>query len=312
MLANALVKLANSRFGVPAKNLMRRMQETYYNAEVLRRPVTKIAPLSIKVNKDAPTRVNLLIPEINFARFYGGYMAKFHLARKLVEAGHRVRVITVDQCIRDIDSWKRDIAEYKGLESIFEQIEVECCFDRKLTLDVSKDDVVIATTWWTAYIASDFITHINAKEFIYLVQEYEPFTFPMGSYYALADASYDLPHKALYSTQLLQEFFQLNHIGWLHQAGRDLSSHFEFFENAIISYPERHKIEARANTERKLLFYARPEPHAARNMFETGFLALSHAIEQGVFSFWKLVISWHWIISWRYSSTKWTDTSNVR
>jgi hypothetical protein len=34
---------------------------------------------------------------------------------------------------------------------------------------------------------------------------------------------------------------------------------------------------------RRVLFYARPEPHASRNMFEMGFLALSRAIEQGAF-----------------------------
>ena len=60
MLAKLLVKLANSRLGVPAKSLMRRLQETYYNAEVLSRPVTKIAPLSVNVSASAKSRVNIL------------------------------------------------------------------------------------------------------------------------------------------------------------------------------------------------------------------------------------------------------------
>ena len=283
MLAKLLVKLANSRLGVPAKSLMRRLQETYYNAEVLSRPVTKIAPLSVNVSASAKSRVNILIPEINFARFYGGYMAKFHLARKLVEAGHSVRVITVDQSVRDIDSWKRDIVEYEGIEDIFDKIEVECCFDRNNRIEVSPNDVIIATTWWSAYIANALVKEIGSQEFIYLVQEYEPFTFPMGSYYALANESYAFPHRAFYSTELLQEYFQNNNVGWLHNTVEDRSDHYEYFENAIIDYPERTEIKKRASRERKLLFYARPEPHAARNMFETGFLALSKAIEDGVF-----------------------------
>src|SRR5262249_1642667 len=34
---------------------------------------------------------------------------------------------------------------------------------------------------------------------------------------------------------------------------------------------------------RKLLFYARPEPHAARNMFELGVVALARALKAGDF-----------------------------
>ena len=42
--------------------------------------------------------------------------------------------------------------------------------------------------------------------------------------------------------------------------------------------------ELAGRTSRRLLFYARPESHAARNMFELGVVALSEAIRRGVFS----------------------------
>ncbi len=284
MLDKILIKLAHSRLGVPVKNLVRKLRETYYNAEVLKRPVSKTAPLGICIDSKAPRRVNLLIPEINFARFYGGYIAKFHLARKLVEAGWKVRVITVDQCLYDINGWKQEIAAYEGLENIFDQIEVQCCFDRKTRVVASPGDTVIATTWWTAYIAHEFSRKLGLPEFVYLIQEYEPFTFPMGSYYALANASYDFPHKAFYSTELLQEYFEQNHIGYLHGDKAAETPDYEYFENAIISYPDKTVPESANRTPRKLLFYARPEAHAARNMFEVGYLALSRAIEQGVFA----------------------------
>jgi hypothetical protein len=41
--------------------------------------------------------------------------------------------------------------------------------------------------------------------------------------------------------------------------------------------------ELRARDARRLLFYARPEPHAARNMFELGILALQRAARAGAF-----------------------------
>lgn len=279
-LSKLVVRLANSRLGVPVKGVVRRLRETYYNAEVLRRPVHKTAPLAVNVSPTAPVRVNLLIPEIHFARFYGGYIAKFHLARKLVEQGFRVRVVTVDQCLEDLPGWRREIAAYDGLEDIFDRIEVACCFDRA-PIEVNVDDAVIATTWWTAYIAHDLLRSLRAERFVYLVQEYEPYTFPMGSYYALARASYDFPHVALYSTALLRDFFRQARIGYLH--GGETEGEHDYFENAIISYPPGSVPRPRSGRQRRLLFYARPEAHAARNMFEIGYLALSRAIEEGVF-----------------------------
>ncbi|GJL81932.1 MAG: hypothetical protein DHS20C01_15660 [marine bacterium B5-7] len=283
LVQKAIVKVANSRFGVPLKEMVRKVRESYYNAEVLRRPVTKTAPLKVTVHNDAPRRVNLLIPEINFARFYGGYIAKFHLARKLVEAGYQVRVITVDQCNEDLVTWRREIEAYDGLENIFEKIEVACCYDRSRKLIVSPRDRVIATTWWTAYIADRLIQSLDCDRFIYLIQEYEPYTFPMGSYFALAHNSYDLPHYALYSTELLQELFVSSKFGFNHQEGTSDNQTFEYFENAIISYVENPPPVEPRSSVRKLLFYARPEAHAARNMFEVGYLALCRAIDAGVF-----------------------------
>ena len=41
-------------------------------------------------------RINLLIPTVDLAHFFGGYIAKFNLARRLAESGRRVRLVTVD------------------------------------------------------------------------------------------------------------------------------------------------------------------------------------------------------------------------
>src|SRR5205807_9234394 len=56
----------------------------------------KIAPLRWSVAEDAPARVNLLIPAIDLQHFFGGYIAKFNLARRLAARGLRVRIVTVD------------------------------------------------------------------------------------------------------------------------------------------------------------------------------------------------------------------------
>ena len=278
-----MVRVANSRIALPAKALAKNLRETYYNEDVLFRIEKKTAPLSVQVSSSAPRRVNLLIPEINFRNFYGGYIAKFNLAQMLARRGQHVRIITVDQCVYDIDLWKQEIQNYPGLENVFDQIEVECHFGRKKSLVCNPGDGVVATTWWSAYIADALTKELSAKDFVYLIQEYEPFTFPLGTYYAIAHESYAFPHKAVFSSGLLREYFELNKIGnHLPSLGGVTTNKALHFENAIVRF-DPASLDIGIHRSKKLLFYARPEAHASRNMFELAYLALAKAIKSGAF-----------------------------
>ena len=73
---------------------------------------------------------------------------------------------------------------------------------------MSPRDSFVATTWWTAHIAHRATEALGRGRFLYLIQEYEPFTFPMGSHAALARESYDFPHFAIFSTELLRDYFR--------------------------------------------------------------------------------------------------------
>jgi hypothetical protein len=241
----------------------------------------KIAPLRLAVREDAPRRVNLLIPTIDLRHFFGGYVAKLALAKRLAARGLRVRVVTVDPTGPLGPSWRRQIESHAGLAGVFDSVEV--AFGRESdALEVGPADAFVATTWWTAHIAGAAIASVEADRFLYLIQEYEPFTFPMGSLEALARASYDLPHVALYSTELLRDYFRRHGIG-VHGDAESAA-----FRNAITAVPPPSAEELAARTTRRLLFYARPEPHAARNMFELGALALGRALERGAFDGWTL------------------------
>ena len=279
----ALVRaLARSPMAVPLKRALRRLRETYYNTEVLSRIETKTRALPLAVSRRHEQRVNIVIPEVNFDNFYGGYIAKFNLARKLAGAGFGVRLLVVDQCRVDPEEWRRRIRHYEGLEDFFDKVEVEYCFARDRTVAMHPGDALIATTWWTAYIANAALTQLECDRFVYLIQEYEPFTFPMGSYYAMAHESYGFPHFAAFSSGLLQEFFETQRIGVYRDGSGGESGNAMHFENAILCFaPE--ELEVRERSPRRLLFYARPEAHASRNMFEIGFQALADCIGEGVF-----------------------------
>jgi hypothetical protein len=176
--------------------------------------------------------------------------------------------------------WQRQIEAYSGLHGMFDRVEV--AFGRESSpLEVNRADRFIATTWWTAHIANDAQRSLGGERFLYLIQEYEPFTFPMGTLAALARESYRFPHFALFSSELLRGYFRHHAIG-VYEAGTPAGDGASAaFENAITAVNAPSAAELAARTTRRLLFYARPEPHAARNMFELGVLALYRALENG-------------------------------
>jgi glycosyltransferase involved in cell wall biosynthesis len=247
----------------------------------------KIAPLRWRPADDAPVRVNLLIPSIDLQHFFGGYIAKFNLARALAARGLRVRVVTVDPVGALPGDWRQTLQSFAGLGGILDEIEV--VFGRESPgIECSRGDSFIATTWWTAYVARHALAQVQAERFLYLIQEYEPFTFPMGTYAALATESYRLPHVALFSSELLRGYFRAHRIGVFAAGPKHGDRGSMAFQNAITQVAPPSEPELAARSPRRLLFYARPEPHAARNMFELGVLALSRALGDGAFQGWQL------------------------
>ena len=247
----------------------------------------KLAPLDLAVSDREPSRINVLIPTVDLAHFFGGYIAKLNLARGLAGSGRRVRLVTVDPVGPLPRDWRRRIESYSGLEGLFDEVEVQ--FGRGPSpVAVSPDDRFIATTWWTAHIADAACRQLRRPRFVYLIQEYEPFTFAMGTYAALAQQSYGFPHHAVFSTELLRDYFRRHRIG-VFAAGPGAGDGASVaFQNAITDVVAPTERELAQRQTRKLLFYARPEQHAARNMFGLGVLALSRALEQGILDGWEL------------------------
>jgi len=247
----------------------------------------KIAPLRWSPSADAPQRINILIPTVDLAHFFGGYIAKFNLAARLAARGRRVRIVTVDPVGPLPRGWRRTLEASAGVPGLLDHVEI--AFGRESSgLELSPRDGFVATTWWTAHIARHAAGVIGAPPFLYLIQEYEPFTFPMGSYAALAAESYVLPHVALFSSELLRGYFRTHAIGVYAggaQAGDRASA---AFENAITAVPAPTADDLERRAGRRLLFYARPEAHAARNMFELGMIALDAVLREGLMAGWEL------------------------
>src|SRR5205814_4598481 len=122
--------------------------------ESARQIAEKISPLRWRPTNDAPARVNLLIPTIDLQHFFGGYIGKMNLARRLIERGLRVRIVTVDPVPPLPADWARRVESYEGLAGLFDRVEV--VFGREAQgVEVSRADRFIATTWWSAHIAAN-------------------------------------------------------------------------------------------------------------------------------------------------------------
>jgi hypothetical protein len=236
-----------------------------------------LRPLELVVSESAPARANLLISAVYLDYFFGGQICIFNLARRLAEHGLRVRIVTTDPQPKLPASWRRQLEAYEGLDGALEQVEFAFAGDRP-PLEVSPRDGLVATTSWTALVANEARSALGRPRFVHLIQEYDALAFPNGSMAALARKAYRLPHHAIFSTELLRDYFRRHRLGVFEHEDDDPP----VVRNAITPTgpATREELAARAPT---LVFYARPEPHASRNMFELGVAALTEAVAEGVF-----------------------------
>src|SRR5215211_2586631 len=275
-----LVAAAAGRALFGAAQSIRRVHGAFWIAD-------KVKPLHLDVRDDSPSRIDIVHPAIDLKHFFGGFIAVFNLARRLAERGHRVRLIALEGSGLARD-WRARLARYEGLGGSVDWLEVAFAANRTRPIEINRQDALIATHWTAAHVAAAALGELQAERFLYLIQEYEPFIFPSGSAAALAQASYELPHTALFSTDLLREWFGAHGIGVFAEGSAAGERNSASFDNAITPVGPVQAEDLRRPGPRRLLFYARPEEHASRNLFEIGAMALDEAVASGGFAGWEL------------------------
>lgn len=240
----------------------------------------KTQPLDVRVDAGpgGPLRINMFLPELQLGTFFGGYHSKISLISRLVERGVKTRLILVDQPVVDYDNVARIVGAFPELEAGLMRSEIEAHGARSGTLEVGAQDVLLATTWWSSHIVNDVRRRLGRNRFLYFIQEYEPFTFELGTNYRGAEMSYDFPHDAIFSTEILQDYFAHAKVGVYGPRALDDAGSLAF-RNPITGLKgiERQPLSRRRP---RLLFYARPQAHASRNMYDFGLAALRQAIRE--------------------------------
>ncbi|MDD5109698.1 MAG: hypothetical protein PHI63_00605 [Patescibacteria group bacterium] len=232
-----------------------------------------LTPIPVSVSPASPVRVNIIIDTVT--DLFGGYIATYHLAQRLMQEGYQIRFLMTD---RRRSNLPQDIEHWDGFRDFFQHVGVYHCWQDVQPLEVNPRDQFIARSWSACYIAHELLRHVQRDRFIYLAQDFEPIFYCHGTQHALARHAFALPQYTLFSSELLRDFVRQSKIGVFARPDGDNQS--ASFENPIDTFPvDPQRLAAR--TTRKLLFYVRPS--TPRNMFELGYLALLQAIRNGCF-----------------------------
>jgi len=151
---------------------------------------------------------------------------------------------------------------------------------REATLQVGRDELVMATWWPTAHLARRTLVASGRADFLYLVQDVEPAFYPWSTNYALALETYAMPVRPIFNTGLLREHFLQGGIGLAAWREARASTWFEPAVDTALF--RRHSRPAGAPP--RLLFYARPGK--PRNLFDLGLRALRSAVQSGALEGW--------------------------
>jgi hypothetical protein len=122
--------------------------------------------------------------------------AKLNLAGCLADHGERVRILTVDPVGPLPPSWPRTVETYSGL-SVSSTGSRWCSVASRRASTSAYRIASSQRPGRTAHVAQDAVRQLDGECFLYLSEEYEPFTFPMGTYAALASESYTFSHFVL-------------------------------------------------------------------------------------------------------------------
>ena len=250
----------------------------------------KILPLGLAVSEDAPPRVNLLIPTIDLEHLFGGLHRRVQpgpASGRSPEPGYAWSRSTPLRSCRATGGAR--IESYSGLERPVRRgsrssSAARPAASRSARTTRSSPRPGGRHTWRRAR------ARIWAGgAFAYLIQEYEPFTFPMGSLCRAGRAVLPVRALRLFSSELLREYFRSHESACTSTGPARGDRPRRRFRMRSPQSPRPPSSRARRPPSKRLLFYARPEPHAARNMFELGILALGRALEEGAFrSGWEL------------------------
>ncbi len=225
-----------------------------------------------------------LLPAFNPDIFFGGYKAAIELIVALRERGKTVRIVV---CAQDDDGdyARHLLARDPRLQWAFHEVAILNRATIQGRLPISRHDKIVAYSTWEAHLAHGLAQFTDAKQFAFLVQEYEPVFHGHGAEHALTAAAYDLPHYPIFNSTELADYFRLHCYGIFAGPRPPVRGiDYALFDHVLTPMDAPSAVSLANRRIKRLALYARPESHAQRNLFPLALSALRNLIRAGQFA----------------------------
>ncbi len=228
--------------------------------------IKKINVLSCSTERK---RINILIPSMNKEKVFGGIATAMKFFNSFDDKDFDKRIIVTDTPMHSDDLEKYPdyvLVDNKEFNDESKQV-VNISDANNCNLYVSKNDIFIATAWWTAYSIRDIIKWQKenykmkkSNKLLYFIQDYEPYFYPWSSRQSCADSTYymDVPTVAIFNSKELKEYFKLHNYKFESEYSFDPILNDEL-KKCILEDPEKKR-------KKQIVVYGRPS--VARNAFE--------------------------------------------
>lgn len=241
--------------------------------------IPEIAPLIGKPATSVRPRLNLLVPTIATDQLFGGIATALHFFSELAASDFDLRVILTDNDIHEqqppslLAGWQFVRAE-DSAEGTRQIVPFAHRIARRLP--VRRNDIFIASAWWTAYtgqrLAQWQAQHYSCpiRPLVYLIQDFEPCFYPWSTRYLLAQSTYtqrEVPIIAIFNTRLLQDYLAAQGFGFAEAYAFEPSLHPQL-RQWLQAHPPL------ATRKRQILFYGRPS--VERNAYPLIIQGLRH------------------------------------
>jgi len=240
-----------------------------YNPDWFRPTVDEVTPYSARRLDELGNnlRLNLILPTIDKSYIFGGIATAVHFFDELCNEMHANKRIIISNLHQseDLHVFNKYLLNTSSEDLVDDFQIVPYCDRNGKTIPVGKNDIFIATAWWTAYCILPIIKwqaktySRDALPLLYLVQDYEPGFYQWSSRQILAESTYksQLPVIAVFNTSLLKDYFHQQKLSFFKEY---------FFEPALNKKLKQLLPQGTIKKKRQILIYGRPA--TARNGFE--------------------------------------------
>lgn len=155
-----------------------------------------------EINKTTEELIfNWIIPD--FKNGSGGHMTIFRIIKFLESFGHKNYIWILNPSVNS-----SELDAHINICKYFQNINSKVFFINE-SISFSSSDILIATSWQTAYL----VNYYNSKNKFYFIQDFEPFFYPKGSNYFLAEDTYKMNMYGICAGPWLKEIYEKKYLG---------------------------------------------------------------------------------------------------